>query len=205
MALICAAALAASAVSSGDCELPRYTVAAGDTLWELAGRFDTDMRALAYANDIADADLIWVGQELQVYGLQDPPEDYVAYRRPVERSSAPPQQPTQVRAEPTAALTVQVSGARVQAAETAIQAPSGGSGMNWDAVAQCESGGNWSINTGNGFSGGLQFTAQSWAGVGGTAYAPRADMASREQQIAAAERLMQTQGRGAWPVCGLRG
>lgn len=79
------------------------------------------------------------------------------------------------------------------------------SGMDWDAVAACESGGDWHINTGNGFAGGLQFTQETWEGVGGLAYAPRADLASREQQIAAAERLMQVQGRGAWPVCGQRG
>ncbi len=79
------------------------------------------------------------------------------------------------------------------------------SGMDWDAVASCESGGNWHINTGNGFYGGLQFTQQTWVGVGGLQYAPRADLATREQQIAAAEVLLLTQGRGAWPVCGARG
>ncbi|GHH79983.1 transglycosylase [Streptomyces sulfonofaciens] len=72
----------------------------------------------------------------------------------------------------------------------------------WDKVAQCESGGNWSINTGNGFYGGLQFTNSTWAGYGGTAYAPRADMASKDQQIAVAEKVLAGQGKGAWPVCG---
>lgn len=76
------------------------------------------------------------------------------------------------------------------------------SGLNWDAVAACESGGNWAINTGNGFYGGLQFTESTWDAYGGSAYAPRADLASREQQIAVAERVYASQGSGAWPVCG---
>ena len=83
-------------------------------------------------------------------------------------------------------------------------APSASASSVWDRVAQCESGGNWHINTGNGFQGGLQFTQQSWAGVGGTQYAPRADLATREQQIAAAQRLLAIQGPGAWPVCSVR-
>ncbi|HEX2805123.1 MAG TPA: transglycosylase family protein [Kineosporiaceae bacterium] len=74
----------------------------------------------------------------------------------------------------------------------------------WDAVAQCESGGNWSINTGNGFYGGLQFTRGTWAGNGGTAYAPTADKASRSEQIAIAEKVLAGQGAGAWPVCSRR-
>ncbi|MCV7122380.1 transglycosylase family protein, partial [Mycobacterium lacus] len=72
----------------------------------------------------------------------------------------------------------------------------------WDQVARCESGGNWSINTGNGFYGGVQFTAGTWAAHGGGEYAPSAQLATRDQQIAVAERVLATQGRGAWPVCG---
>ncbi|TYP90428.1 transglycosylase family protein [Blastococcus xanthinilyticus] len=75
-------------------------------------------------------------------------------------------------------------------------------GHDWDAVARCESGGNWSINTGNGYYGGLQFSASTWTGFGGGEFAPRADLASREQQIAVAERVLDVQGRGAWPTCG---
>lgn len=72
----------------------------------------------------------------------------------------------------------------------------------WDKVAQCESGGNWSTNTGNGYYGGLQFSNSSWAAAGGTKYAPRADQASKEQQIAAAEQLLKIQGPGAWSCAG---
>ena len=71
----------------------------------------------------------------------------------------------------------------------------------WDRLAGCESGGNWSINTGNGFYGGLQFTASTWRAYGGTAYASRADLASRSQQIAVAQRVLAGQGWGAWPAC----
>src|SRR6201997_282718 len=72
----------------------------------------------------------------------------------------------------------------------------------WDAVAGCESGGNGAINTGNGYHGGLQFTQGTWAAHGGGQYAPSAELATKEQQIAVAERVLATQGRGAWPVCG---
>ena len=78
------------------------------------------------------------------------------------------------------------------------------SGSTWDAVAQCESGGNWSINTGNGYYGGLQFAQGTWESNGGTQYAPRADLASRAQQIAIAENVLATQGPGAWPVCSVQ-
>ncbi|MGD9484045.1 transglycosylase family protein [Streptomyces sp. TRM70308] len=68
----------------------------------------------------------------------------------------------------------------------------------WERVAECESSGNWSINTGNGYYGGLQFAQSSWEAAGGTQYAPRADLATKEQQIATAERLLEMQGPGAW-------
>ncbi|MBP0447950.1 transglycosylase family protein [Kitasatospora sp. RG8] len=74
----------------------------------------------------------------------------------------------------------------------------------WDKVAQCESSGNWSINTGNGFYGGLQFTNSTWAEFGGTAYAARADLATKDQQIAIAEKVLAVQGPGAWPVCSVQ-
>jgi resuscitation-promoting factor RpfE len=72
-------------------------------------------------------------------------------------------------------------------------------GHNWDGVAQCESSGNWSTDTGNGFSGGLQFTQSTWEANGGSG---RPSNASRAEQIRVAENVLATQGRGAWPVCG---
>ena len=84
-----------------------------------------------------------------------------------------------------------------------LAAPASAAAPNdWDAVAQCESSGNWSINTGNGYYGGLQFSLSSWAAAGGTQYASRPDLATKAQQIAAAEVLLDMQGPGAWPTCG---
>lgn len=74
----------------------------------------------------------------------------------------------------------------------------------WDRVAQCESGQRWNINTGNGFYGGLQFYQPTWVGFGGRQYASRADLATRAQQIAVAQRVLRVQGPGAWPVCSRR-
>lgn len=76
------------------------------------------------------------------------------------------------------------------------------SDVNWDAIAKCESGDNWAINTGNHFYGGLQFLQSTWEEYGGLAYAPRADLASRAQQTAVAEKVLKGQGIGAWPNCG---
>jgi hypothetical protein len=74
--------------------------------------------------------------------------------------------------------------------------------VNWDAIASCESGGNWSINTGNGYYGGLQFNLGTWRSHGG---AGMPHQASRSEQIRVAENVLRTQGIGAWPVCGKRG
>jgi len=75
-------------------------------------------------------------------------------------------------------------------------------GLNWDALAQCESGGNWHINTGNGFYGGVQFDYGTWLGAGGGVYAQRADLATREQQIAIASKVYAARGSSPWPACG---
>ena len=72
---------------------------------------------------------------------------------------------------------------------------------NWDAVSECESGNNWSIATGNGYYGGLQFSASTWAGYGGHEFAPNAHQATREQQIIIGELTLASQGPGAWPAC----
>ncbi|MBY6365361.1 transglycosylase family protein [Rhodococcoides corynebacterioides] len=80
---------------------------------------------------------------------------------------------------------------------TATAAPD----SDWDRLAQCEAGGNWGINTGNGFQGGLQFSPSTWTGHGGGEFAATANQASREQQIVVAERVLESQGWGAWPSC----
>lgn len=80
--------------------------------------------------------------------------------------------------------------------------PEVSNGARWDAIASCESSGNWAINTGNGYYGGLQFDQNTWERNGGLRYAGRADLATREEQIAIAEVTRARQGWGAWPVCG---
>lgn len=72
---------------------------------------------------------------------------------------------------------------------------------DWDTLAHCESSGNWSTNTGNGYYGGLQFSPSTWRAYGGGQYAAGAHQATREQQIAVAERVLASQGAGAWPGC----
>ncbi|MGV9576935.1 transglycosylase family protein [Streptomyces sp. NPDC003509] len=98
-----------------------------------------------------------------------------------------------------------VTGAAVAIPLMGATGASAASVATWDAVAQCESGGNWSINTGNGYYGGLQFSQSSWAAAGGTQYAARADLATKDQQIAAAEKLLDLQGPGAWSCAGAGG
>ncbi|MDT7579542.1 MAG: resuscitation-promoting factor RpfA [Pseudonocardiales bacterium] len=99
-----------------------------------------------------------------------------------------------------------VAGAVLTAPVVVAPAASADTASAWDRLAQCESTGNWAINTGNGFSGGLQFTPSTWRAFGGSGLAHHA---SREQQIAVAERVLAKQGWGAWPACsrklGLRG
>lgn len=96
---------------------------------------------------------------------------------------------------------VAITGAVAAAPLAAAIPASAASQSTWDAVAQCESGGNWHTSTGNGFYGGLQFTQSTWSAYGGSQYSSNPAQASREQQIAVAERVLQAQGPGAWPVC----
>ncbi|MEW1779463.1 transglycosylase family protein [Streptomyces sp. NPDC086777] len=95
-----------------------------------------------------------------------------------------------------------VTGVAVAAPLMAAGSASAATASEWDAVAQCESGGNWAINTGNGYYGGLQFSASTWAAYGGTQYAAQANQATKAQQIEIAEKVLGAQGKGAWPVCG---
>lgn len=96
-----------------------------------------------------------------------------------------------------AASTAAFGAAATIMAPTATAAPD----SDWDRLSQCEAGGNWGINTGNGYHGGLQFSPSTWAAYGGTEFAPYAYQATREQQIAVAERTLAGQGWGAWPAC----
>jgi Transglycosylase-like domain len=125
--------------------------------------------------------------------------DLQAQRAAAQRASRASAPPAQTAPAPAPAPS---QGTRAPAPAPAPAPPPASGANDWDAVAECESGGNWSINTGNGYYGGLQFSASTWSGYGGNQYAPRADLATREQQIAVAEKVLAGQGRGAWPTCG---
>ncbi|MFE2456754.1 transglycosylase family protein [Streptomyces sp. NPDC059402] len=103
-----------------------------------------------------------------------------------------------------ASLTVTAGGAGLALPLVGTGAAHAADAATWDKVAACESTDDWDINTGNGYYGGLQFTQSTWEAFGGTRYAPRADLATREQQIAVAEKVLDAQGPGAWPVCSQR-
>lgn len=109
-------------------------------------------------------------------------------------------EPEPVVEEPKPEPVVEETAVEVEPVESK-PAPAVSDGSVWDSIAQCESGGNWAINTGNGYQGGLQFNPQTWNAYGGGEYAASADQASREQQIAVAEKVQAAQGWGAWPAC----
>ncbi|RDI52752.1 uncharacterized protein YabE (DUF348 family) [Nocardia mexicana] len=108
-----------------------------------------------------------------------------ANKDPIKNAVITPAQPKTVR----------------KGAKPGTEVPPVRDGAVWDALAKCESGGNWAVNTGNGYYGGIQFDESTWARQGGTKYAPRADLATREEQIAIAEVTRARQGWGAWPAC----
>lgn len=154
----------------------------GDNLTTIAKAHHTTPLRLFYANTkVKDPDLIYSGQKLRV-----PAKSEKLKHRPV---------PVNTTIKPAS---VTQSAARV-IQTPAVVAAAGDS--VWDRIAACESGGNWAINTGNGYYGGLQFTLGSWQAVGGSGYP---NQASREEQIARAKILQARQGWGAWPVCSVR-
>jgi LysM repeat protein len=99
---------------------------------------------------------------------------------------------------------VGIAGAATVVAGIGAANSASAAGSVWDRVAACESGGNWSINTGNGYYGGLQFSSSTWRGYGGGQFASRADLATKSEQITVAQRVLKGQGPGAWPVCSVR-
>jgi resuscitation-promoting factor RpfE len=99
-------------------------------------------------------------------------------------------------------LSMTAIGGALVVAPMVLSTPTASADVNWDAVAACESGGNWAINTGNGYYGGLQFTMGTWRANGGTGSPHNA---SRSEQIRVANNVLHNQGIGAWPVCGRRG
>ncbi|MGC1207966.1 MAG: transglycosylase family protein, partial [Ornithinimicrobium sp.] len=101
------------------------------------------------------------------------------------------------------AATITVAGAAAVGA-LGLSAPAANADDVWDRVAACESSGNWSISTGNGYYGGVQFYQPTWVGYGGREYASYAHRATKAEQIAIARRVLAAQGPGAWPVCSVK-
>ena len=177
-----------------------YTVRPGDSLSAIAAHAygtTADWPAVWWANrhQVANPNMIAAGQRLRLPASGHVPSWMakaalaamgVAGSAPVASASAP---------QAGSAAPVQATSA----------APASSGGANWAAIAACESGGNWSANTGNGFYGGLQFTQQTWLAYGGGQYAASANLASPAEQIAVAQRVLAAQGIGAWPVCGAGG
>lgn len=172
------------------------TVVAGDTLSSIASANGTDYVRIFNANEqISHPDVIDVGLEVRIPAADEALADRMA-------SIAPPQPVVVYQPVETYSYSTYIEpAATTQSAPAAAPAPAVSGGSTWDALAQCESGGNWAINSGNGYSGGLQFHPQTWLGHGGGQYAPTANGATREQQIAVAESVLASQGWGAWPAC----
>ncbi len=168
-----------------------YTVRPGDTLSQIAAReygSAADWPALWWANRhrVPDPGMITAGQRLRLPGQ-------------------PRVRPWLARAAQAAIPAPPAAAPSVSAPAAAPPAPGSSGGVNWSAIAACESGGNWSASTGNGFYGGLQFTEQTWLAYGGGQYAPSANLATPAEQISVAQRVLAGQGIGAWPVCGANG
>ncbi len=161
------------------------TVNAGDSLSSIASGNNTTALRLFYANtNIANPNLIYPGQQLRVptnvetLAPRDVPANTVTTTAQVQSAQSA------TNAQTAVALTVSAS-----------------DGSVWDRIATCEAGGNWAINTGNGYYGGLQFSLSSWQAAGGTGLPSDA---SRAEQIARGQILQARQGWGAWPVCSIK-
>ncbi|MBQ1089529.1 transglycosylase family protein [Streptomyces sp. B93] len=107
------------------------------------------------------------------------------------------------RQAPALLVAAGVTGSAIAIPLLGASGASAADGTVWDQVAECESGGSWSADNGNGYYGGLQISQDDWEAYGGLGYAASADLASRSQQIAVAERILADRGPGAWPACGL--
>lgn len=149
------------------------------------------VESVAAANGITNQNLILVGQVIRIDGQLD---HVVTPGETLTMIVAAPLAPPPLMAAPAVAPPPPV--------EFAAYVPAPRMTHNWDAVASCESGNNWAINTGNGYFGGLQFTLGTWHANGGSGMP---NQASREEQIRVAENVLHSQGIGAWPVCGRRG
>jgi LysM repeat protein len=183
-----------------------YTVAAGDTLasiGELHGVSWQDLHAFN-RDQISDPSLIFPGQELSLVGPAPasastdsaPAESSSSESAPAESTSSADDSSTESTASESTSSASTDEGSSTSS--SSLQPQGTVSIDTWNALAQCESSGDWHINTGNGYYGGLQFALSSWEWVGGTGYPHEA---SKEEQIARAELLLDRQGWEAWPAC----
>lgn len=162
------------------------TVKAGDSLSKIAKKYDTTYVRIFYANKkIKDPDVIFAGQRIRI-----PEKDEKLKKRPLSTDTVAVtpthnQEPVRRYSQAPAPQRISTAGDNV-------------SGGVWDRLAACESGGNWHINTGNGYYGGLQFSLSSWRGVGGSGYPHQA---SKAEQIKRAQILKGSGGWGHWPAC----
>ncbi|HLM90145.1 MAG TPA: transglycosylase family protein [Streptosporangiaceae bacterium] len=175
-----------------------YTIRPGDTLSAIAARTygsAADWPAIWWANrrQVPEPDVITTGQRLTLPSSHQVPP-WLA-RAALAAPAA---------ARPAPAAPAGATAAPAAPAQASSPAPASSGGVNWSAIAACESGGNWAASTGNGFYGGLQFTEQTWLANGGGRYASSANLATSAQQIAVAQNVLANQGIGAWPVCGAR-
>lgn len=160
----------------------------GDSLSKIATAHETTYHRIFDANvSISNPDLIHPGDQIRIPAAD---EQLITREVPVTAPARPVVDRAPAKAAPKAAA--------VQRRAPAPTPVGVVDGNVWDRLAQCEAGGNWAINTGNGYYGGLQFTLGSWRAVGGTGYPHQA---SREEQIARGEMLLARQGWGAWPAC----
>jgi len=192
--------------SASGAAIKYVTVLEGDCLSTIAASNNTTYQRIFDANQkIVNPDLIYPGEVLVIPSPNEQlnnralPDNTIADTAPVDSveqpvapiSSPAPQTPITAPAPTNSVAPENLA--------TEQPTPAANSSLNvWYSLAQCESSGNWSIDTGNGFYGGLQFTLSSWQSVGGTGYP---NMASPSEQIMRAELLQQQQGWGAWPVC----
>lgn len=194
LATFAAPAAAQDPGATPDTTPEQYEVTSGDSLSAIAGDHGLDpvtgWRLLFDANpEIADPDLIVPGQVLRI-----PAADEDLEERPLPGPPAPAEDSGAPDAPAAAQSTSEPAPAPAPQQQAATSAPAG----VWDRLAQCESGGNWQINTGNGYYGGLQFSLSSWQAVGGEGYP---NEASRAEQIQRGQQLQAAQGWGAWPSC----
>lgn len=186
------AALATSAAVQPAAAGTVHVVQRGETLAGIARAAGLDAwRPIWDVNaSIVHPDLIYPGQRLAV-----PAKGEKVRQRPLPEGLRPA-----VLSSKATSRSYRSERARVRS-DRARARPSATGSSVWDRLAQCESGGNWGINTGNGYSGGLQFSASTWRAAGGSGSAHRA---SREEQIRVAKRVLARQGWGAWPACSRR-